>query len=340
MIRRVLLLLMVSSPGAQAYAPACLGAPPVPIRVRIGAAAVDALLQGGSAPALAVVERISGRLLWSADARPPATQQFTAMSATFAGSLIALDLDGDGLHDRLYAGDLAGRLWRFDLHHGAAPADWATGGVFADFSNPSGRGFVAAPDVSLSTPAGAPPWFNIALGTAAPGNVATSNRYYVLRDHAPFEAWGVEDYEDWQPIRESDLLRLTRPSQAPDQEIAAGYFFELARGEVLSPSITVAGRATLAIADSPATVAMQCRVTVSVASLQVDSATATRPGRDMPWRERLPGMVVAGTPFTIVAAAEAAAGGTLPCLLGGQRVAGCEVDTSPSKTWWRREDAE
>jgi hypothetical protein len=299
---------------------------------------VDALLHGGIAPALAIVERASGRLLWSASATPPASRQFAAMHAAFSGSLTVLDLDGDGLHDRIYAGDLGGRLWRFDLHHGADAASWATGGVFADFSNPSGRGFVAAPDVSLAGPeAGGEPYFNIALGTAAPGNVATSNRYYVLRDHAPFDSWTMQDYDDWQPLREADLLRLAGPAGA-DARIDEGYYIELARGEVLSPVITVAGRAVLAIADSAATPATQCRVAVSIATLQVDTARVPAGATDepAPWREPLPGSIVAGTAFTLAAAD----GPIAPCTLDGTHVAACDVDTKPLRTWWRREDAE
>lgn len=329
---------MAGALPVQAYAPACLRATPIPLRVRIGDAAlpVDALLRGGSAPALAVIERDTGRLLWSAGATPPAAQQFPAMRAAFSGSLAALDLDGDGLHDRLYAGDLGGRVWRFDLHHGAPAGSWATGGVFADFSNAAGRGFIAAPDVSLSAPPGDAPWFNIALGTAAPGNVATSHRYYVLRDHAPFDAWNADDYGAWQPVRETDLVRLTEAGDTRAGAIEDGYFIELARGEVLSSSITVAGRAVLAIADSTATPATQCRVVVSTAAVEVDEGTAATARDGAPWREPLSGSVTAGTAFTFSAIAAQAA----PCTLGGMHVAACDVDTRPMRTWWRREDAE
>lgn len=322
---------------AHGYAPACLPAEPVPLRVRIGpgSAAVDALLQSGAAPALSIVEPVSGRLLWSAGGQPPVDQLFPAMQAAFAGSLVALDLDGDGLHDRIYGGDLGGRLWRFDLHHGANAAEWATGGVFADFSNPAGRGFVAPPDVSLSM--SAQPWFNIALGTAAPGAMATGHRYYVLRDHAPFETWSNEQYQQWRPLREDDLLRLSRPGEAEGQRIGPGYFIELARGEVLSSSITAAGRAVLAVADSTATTASQCQVAVRVGSLLVDSAAAAITAlRDAPWLVSLPRPTPAGAAFQYTAEGN----GTSPCTLGDQRVAACDVNTAPRRTWWRREDAE
>src|SRR5690606_23734483 len=130
-------------------------------------------------------------------------------------------LDADGLHDRIYAGDLAGRLWRFDIHHGAPAGQWAAGGVFADFSNVEGRGFLAAADVSLSAPAGAAPWLNIAIGTAAPGNPAANNRFYALRDHAVRERWSQRQHEQWQALREQDLQRVPAVARMAEAGSAA-----------------------------------------------------------------------------------------------------------------------
>ncbi len=79
-------------------------------------------------------------------------------------------------------------------------------------------GFRAPPDVSLAAPAGVAPWFDIALGTAAPGHVAANNRLYLLRDHAPFDAWTDAQYRDWQPLREADLLQVTTAGESPSEK--------------------------------------------------------------------------------------------------------------------------
>jgi hypothetical protein len=252
---------------------------------------------------------------------------------------VALDLDGDGLHDRIYAGDLASRLWRFDLHHGAAAAAWASGGILADFSSPAGRAFVAAPDVSLSTSTG-DSWFNIAIGTASLPGSSAGNRFYVLRDHAPFEAWSDADYARWTPLRERDLVHLAAPAQAALQSIQHGYFIELAHGDVLMPSLTVAGRAVLASSDSPASTATQCRVAISVAALELDSAldasVRTSGDSSRSWREILPGAVPIDAQFQLGTTNR----GEALCTLGNAPVTACVVDTQPVKTWWLRGDAE
>lgn len=321
----------------------CQPARPVSIRVRMaesGARPVEAWLQGGAGPALSIITAEGSRRLWSASASLPASQRFPDMRAAFGGSLIAIDLDDDGLHDRIYAGDLAGRAWRFDLHQGAAAAEWATGGVFADFSTPPGRAFVAAPDVSLSAPAGQTAWFNIAMGTASPASSTASNRYYVLRDHAPFEIWTAAEYAGWAPLREADLLQLTQPLSVPDQEIEDGYFIEIARGELLMPSVTVSGHTVVAVAESAASADSGCRVVVSIGELEIESATSPA-GSDAgaatrDWRIRQPLPVPADAHFTLTSTEPQ----TAVCTLGDLEIAGCSLDMRPARKWWRREDAE
>lgn len=334
--------------AAEPALPACLAGAPVNILVRFGdAPARLARLRGGVQPPLALFDAEDGRLLWSAAATPPANQLFAAMHASFAGSLLPLDLDGDGAHDRLYAGDLAGRLWRFDLHHGQPPASWATGGVFAELASGTARGFLAPPDVSLSAtppaavtvagagPLDAPAWFNLALGTARIGSAPVDNRFYVLRDPAPFEAWTAAQYARWRPLRESDLVELPRLGAALEQPAPNGYFIVVGGADILVPSLTVAGRATLAMADRGGT-PTECAIRVAVSSIDLDTglvrgATRDALGQTVPTRVSLP----SPQPFSLVRA-----GSHAQCRLGDTPIPDCDVDLSPRRTWWRREDAD
>jgi hypothetical protein len=339
----MVIMLVAFARPASATVRECLLPARLPITVRIGATPpVNAWLEGGNAPALRVVDAESGRVLWSADAMPPVSQEFPAMQADFAGSLTLIDLDGDGLQDRIYAGDTAGRLWRFDLHHGANALRWASGGLFADFSSAEGRGFVAAPDVSLVAPAGVAPWFNIALGTASLGATAASNRFYVLRDHAPFQSWSDADYRDWQPLRDTDLLRIEAEETEPPEDTAAaelhfGYFIELGNVEVLTGSLTVAGRAVFAMAQSVPQTAAGCRAATNIATLDLAHGTlGTFDMDDGPrWQMPLAQLVRAGTDFSLTVVGSAAA-----CTLDEQPIPACDLDLAPRRTWWRREDAE
>jgi len=346
-LRRLLfaaLLPGISSSAVAAQAVAdCLPAVSVPITVRIGdGAPVAALLEGGIETPLSLFAADSRRLLWSAGAHDSATQVFADMDAAFFGSLAAVDLDSDGLHDRIYAGDIAGRLWRFDLHHGAAAAHWTSGGIFADFGNPEGRGFLAAPDVSLSAPPGMPPWLNIAIGTAAPGNAAANNRFYALRDHAVHDSWTDEDYADWRAWREEDLLRVDATTQAAANaptlvDVAGpGWYVELGSGHVVTPTLTVNNRAVLAISQALPREG-PCEVFTRIASFDLAQQRIVVPPDGSDWRPPLPASVTLGAGFQ-VAAVEGEA--IAHCTLADQRVAGCDVDMRPRRTWWRREDAE
>ncbi len=333
----ITLLASVAAPAAGVTD--CFSDIPLAMRVRIGMAPPQqVLLVGGANPALRIIDPQTNATLWSAGAGTAAIQGFPAMTAAFSGSFIALDTDHDGLHDRLYAGDLAGRLWRFDLHNGAAAADFASGGVFANFGNASGRGFRAPPDVSLATAPGAAPWFNIALGTASPGQSEANNRFYVLRDHAPFQPWTDAQYRDWQPLREADLLQVAA-GEPPRTAVNTGWFIELHGGDVLSASLTVAGRTVFAIADTSTTGLDGCRSAVSIATLELVPAQVTMNAAG-DWRTPLAGIHALETSFTLGANGADATTSSALCTFGEARVTGCDVDLRAHRTWWRREDAE
>jgi len=319
--------------------PSCLPGHPVPIMVRIGTDSPPtvALLSGGVLPRITLMERDTGRVLWTAADVPPATQQFAAMRAAFADSFTAIDLDGDGVHDRLYAGDLAGRLWRFDLHSGAAPEQWASGGIWADFSTAAGRGFLAPPDVSLSAPPSQAPRLNIAAGTARTTDSAVANRFYVLRDQQPFDAWSDADYRKWQPLRETDLLAVGKPGDEASAAIDKGYYFDLGTADVMAPSLTVSGRATLAL--STAAPDANCQVAVAIATFDIDTAAppvarTTSAGNDEPRNQPLVLPAGSGLVLTLNDSGQAL------CTLGATHVAACDVDTTPVPLYWRREDAD
>jgi len=319
--------------------PSCLPGHAVPIVVSLGADARPklALLRGGASPRISLVERETGRVLWTASDVPPATQQFAAMHAGFAGSFTVIDLDGDGVHDRLYAGDLAGRLWRFDLHQAVAPQDWASGGIWADFSTAAGRGFLAPPDVSLSALPGQMPRLNIAAGTARTTDSAVANRFYVLRDQQPFEVWSDADYRKWQPLRETDLLAIGKPGDEAAAAIDHGYYFDLGTADVMAPSLTVSGRATLAL--SIAAPDGNCQVAVTTASFDIDTAAPSITHSTPSGNEQAgsgPVVLPAGSGLEL----KLNDAGQALCMLGNTHVAACDVDTTPVQIYWRREDAD
>jgi hypothetical protein len=343
------MLLSLFAVQAGAGALECATSQPVDLVVRVDEKepARTLRLVGGQSPALRLQDPQTGALRWSAAATAPATQIFPDMWAGFAGSLTPVDLDGDGLHDRIYGGDLAGRVWRFDIHHGAGADALLTGGVFASLGGvPAVRAFLAAPDISLSSSAGAS-WLNIAIGTASLG-AGVSNRFYVLRDRAPMQSWSAEDYARWRPITEADLLRLddersTEAGMQTPADAAAGFYLVTGSGSVLSASITVSGHAVIAIAHEISGTGSQCSIAVTIASL---SLLDGRPDLDLnadgdinaaDRMVQLPQRVPATTRFAMVMDREKAAA---ECRFGPAVIPGCSLSMQLTPVWWRREDAD
>jgi type IV pilus assembly protein PilY1 len=163
-----------------------------------------------------MVDAESGDLLWYAG---PATDTnadlgHPSMLHSIPGDIRVFDLTGDGYADRMYAADMGGRVWRFDIHNGQPRADLVTGGVFASLGNAhlgvhpnsSTRRFYSAPDVSFLSDGGRT-WLNIALGSGYRGhplNVETQDRFYSLRDHRPFARLTQADYDAATVITEAD----------------------------------------------------------------------------------------------------------------------------------------
>lgn len=318
----------------------CLPMVTVPLQVRIDPGApVAALLQGGLELPLTLVDAASGRLLWSAGDASVATQGFPAMQAGFAGSLAAIDLDGDGVQDRLYAGDLAGRVWRFDVQHGAGAAAWLTGGLVADFSNDEGRLFIAAPDLSLSAPADAPPRLTLALGTAAPGNAAASNRFYVLYDRDVQENRTQEQYDELSPVTEADLQQvratIDETSAASGLDEGPGWYVELGSGHVVTPSLTLQHRTVLALAPSIPREG-SCEIFARIVTLDLEAGRiVVDDSADARWQVPLRATVRLSDAIQLQRVDET----LTACSLGGQSIPGCALDTRPRRTWWRRADA-
>lgn len=69
--------------------------------------------------AVYIVDLLTGEQIWRWD-----YGRDSNMKSCIPSDVSRVDLNGDGIIDRLYVGDLGGRLWRFDLK-GSDPKNWA-----------------------------------------------------------------------------------------------------------------------------------------------------------------------------------------------------------------------
>lgn len=93
---------------------------------------------------LFVIDAETGALVAKID-----TSAGTPISPNGLSSAAAIDANGDGIADWVYAGDLNGNLWKFDLSS-ASSAAWGVGngGSLPLFVAPSGQSITARPDVT------------------------------------------------------------------------------------------------------------------------------------------------------------------------------------------------
>jgi type IV pilus assembly protein PilY1 len=169
---------------------------------------------------LYMVDAKSGALLWSAG--PTSSNNFSNARMTHAipGVVTVMDVNNDGFADRMYVGDMAGQVWRFDITNGNPASTLVTGGVIASLGTKEDtthtmantRRFYAAPDVALVEPVGARAFFDVAIGSGYRGhpvNTEVSDRLYAIRDYNPFTPLTQTQYNNLHLIRDSELEDIT-----------------------------------------------------------------------------------------------------------------------------------
>ena len=95
----------------------------------------------GSGNGVYMLELTTGNLLWSAgNTDSTANWKHPFMNNSIPSDITVLDMNGDSFADRMYFGDMGGRLWRLDIWHGQSPANLVSGGLLATL----GAGHLAA----------------------------------------------------------------------------------------------------------------------------------------------------------------------------------------------------
>lgn len=207
---------------------------------------------------LYVIDAASGALLWFAGARaeaqaPVPDLPLESMTSAIASPVSVVDLDGDEYADRLYVGDLGGRVWRIDFHPGRSRSSLASGSVLAALGQ-GGQGplrmnehrqFFEAPDVALFTGKGSRPFLHLGLGSGSrshPLSTEVDDRYYALRDPDVFARRSQAEHDLRVPVRDADLPLATSPGLVPDPARGWKLALDARRGEkILARPLTLAG---------------------------------------------------------------------------------------------------
>jgi type IV pilus assembly protein PilY1 len=143
-----------------------------------------------------IVDSVSGSLLWHGGLSGRDKSFNTpgrAMSYSIPSRIRVVDVDGDGYTDRMYAGDMGGQVWRFDVTNGEPAATLVNGGVIASLGGAATPGapehtrrFYNAPDVAfINSPTGN--FIHVGIGSGHRGHpldLVTQDYFYALRDYA------------------------------------------------------------------------------------------------------------------------------------------------------------
>jgi type IV pilus assembly protein PilY1 len=126
---------------------------------------------------------------------------YSTMTYSIPSDIARVDLDGNGKVDRLYMGDMGGRMWRFDISD-SNPANWSGKIIFQ--SNPgndgsTGRKIFYPPDVTLEKDSINYEMLFFGTGDREdPNDTDIVNRIYAVKDKNPIT-----------PLLESYLIDVT-----------------------------------------------------------------------------------------------------------------------------------
>lgn len=211
---------------------------PVKTRVKIGNSVEDVLIFGGGydpdqddvttrsaddeGRALYIVDASTGALIWWAGpSNSGADLELAAMQYSIPASPKVLDVNGDGLADQIYVGDMGGQILRFDVGDSTSGNSLVVTGApiaeLADDTEAGNRRFYHTPDL-FGIKIGGQRYFGLAIGSgyqAHPLNTVVEDRIYMLKieetSSAPIDPSDPKEetilYPD--PVVESDLFDAT-----------------------------------------------------------------------------------------------------------------------------------
>jgi len=129
----------------------------------------------------------AGELLWKAD-----VTTHTRMDYSIPANLSLVDINADGVTDRLYFGDMGGQLWRFDMRSSAVVGNNnllnITGDVIADLAGSrrtDARLFYNQANVALVRDDAFGNYLAISIGSgkrADPRSTSAADKFYMIKD--------------------------------------------------------------------------------------------------------------------------------------------------------------
>jgi type IV pilus assembly protein PilY1 len=191
-----------------------------------------------------IIDSQTGALLWHGSGNTGADKVFAfagkSMSYSIPADVRVLDLNGDRLADRMYAADMGGQVWRFDIVNGQPRGSLVNGGVIAQLGSAGiamptpadTRRFYYAPDVALAS-TNQYNYLHVGIGSgyrAHPNETANHNAFYALRDYKTFATMAQAEYDLLLPIIPANLVDVTTDVTANVPQGSPGWRLDLTAG--------------------------------------------------------------------------------------------------------------
>jgi len=245
--------------------------------------------------AVYMVNLLTGKKLWSAGPDSSYDLQLAKMEHSIPAPLRVIDVNLDGYIDRIYTGDMGGRIWRFDLFNGNSAATFGEGGIIAslgaaDLNSPTAadvRRFYNQIDAAESR-VGLNRYFALNVGSgyrAHPLDRTTDEEFFSIRDFKAYDSLKSDDAFYSTPVVRSDLTDITDPLTSALPYDTKGWRLRLIQADlpgnkggekVLGRSLTIAG-AVLFTTFSPGATANTCSAAKGKNRLYAVSLSEGRP---------------------------------------------------------------
>jgi type IV pilus assembly protein PilY1 len=238
--------------------------------------------------ALYMVDLLTGALVWSAGLQNAGHDlELSAMQNSIPAPVTVLDVNGDGLADRMYVGDMGGRLWRFDINNGQAASGLVSGGVLATLGaadvtgTPASeaRRFYTSPDAVLTT-TGKRQFIGINIGSGYRGHpldTDVEDSFFSVRDFNVFGSIPTDQYPS--PVTADALIDITNLPGATLLPNDKGWRLRMVQNageKILSGSTTLLG-ATFFTSFTPTGPADACVAAGGINRLYIVNAVNGQP---------------------------------------------------------------
>ncbi len=181
----------------------------------------------------------TGEQIWRVGRDSAASLRLTSMTRSIPTRIVVIDLNGDTFADRMYAADIGGQVWRFDISNSNVPSNLVAGGVIAQLgpegmSSPTSadtRRFYAAPDVAMFTDKTEQRRYisvNIGSGYRShPLDNSAADALYSIRDADVFDTLTQAQYNTYSVIKPDDLVEVQGKKDVIVSQSQRGWKFTL-----------------------------------------------------------------------------------------------------------------